>query len=60
MQNATKQELEALVALTRKHLEATEQAVKIGSLPDVLMCTADLMDAAAKMEDNTAKAALDD
>lgn len=49
MKDTTRQELQALIGMTRKHLAATEQAVSQGSVRDVLFCVVDLMEAANKI-----------
>ena len=51
MKDATREDLQAHIATMRKHLLATEQAVALYSIPDVLLCVADLMEEAAKAGD---------
>jgi hypothetical protein len=51
MKDSTRKALQAHVTTIRQHLAATEQAVALDSLPDVLLCIADLMDEVGKAGD---------
>jgi len=51
MRDTTREELQARIAMMRRHLLAIEQALAIDSLADVLICIADLVDEAGKAGD---------
>jgi len=48
MKDVTREDLQARITSMRQHLAATEQAVALDSLSDVLLCVADLINEAGK------------